>query len=472
MFRNHLAEKAGPSKLSFVTLAMTIVALLFSMSMPVSTMAASDVTLHMHGGVGLIFEFHFTTPEGADLVYSVPGDTLGQGAPTDLTNGDILEYVLVYVAEGAKIEDGKVVSATDDPISPIDRIEQTQIAHRDQESNPGVKLTDDGSFGSAKGQGVLESNNGKVNFWYSGGVGETMFTVFGEKSVTGMDAEHAAGLFTFTLKEGTSVVATATNDADGYINFPALRFDKVGAHTYTVTEDADPDLTGWTFDKTSYDVTINVVEGQSVGGYTLLTATATYPKDGIVFNNTFTPEPPAIHITPAPLVITGTKIVEGTDEDVAGWFEFGLYDEEGNPISTATNAADGSITFPAIDYKNADDVGTHTYIVMEDGMADESRSDANWEFDYTPYIVTVTVTKNADDVLSASAVTTIEGEDDPVDLVFTNTYEKPATKHKKVTPLASLPTTGDASSFILPCALLIVAIAASVVITQRRKNQA
>lgn len=82
------------------------------------------------------------------------------------------------------------------------------------------------------------------------------------KQLTGRDL--ASGEFEFQLTrdydEG-SVAGTATNTADGSVNF-VLRFDAAGVYTYTMSEVAG-DVEGVTYDDATYQVTVTVTDDGS-----------------------------------------------------------------------------------------------------------------------------------------------------------------------------------------------------------------
>ena len=64
----------------------------------------------------------------------------------------------------------------------------------------------------------------------------TTATITAKKVLSGKTLE--ADKYEFELKEGDTVVGTAKNTADGSVNFPAINYDAVGTHTYTITEKA------------------------------------------------------------------------------------------------------------------------------------------------------------------------------------------------------------------------------------------
>ena len=85
----------------------------------------------------------------------------------------------------------------------------------------------------------------------------TTATITAKKVLSGKTLE--ADKYEFELKEGDTVVGTAKNAADGSVNFPAINYDAVGTHTYTITEKAGSEA-GVTYDKASHTVTVEVVD--------------------------------------------------------------------------------------------------------------------------------------------------------------------------------------------------------------------
>ncbi|MDR0308382.1 MAG: hypothetical protein LBH87_00430, partial [Coriobacteriales bacterium] len=77
------------------------------------------------------------------------------------------------------------------------------------------------------------------------------------KSVRGRTLADSAGKFTFAVFEGSSQVATGTNDAHGNIVFSEIKYTGTGSHTYTIRE-TSTNGNGWTVDSTSHTVTVTV----------------------------------------------------------------------------------------------------------------------------------------------------------------------------------------------------------------------
>ncbi len=181
----------------------------------------------------------------------------------------------------------------------------------------------------------------------------TEATISVNKALTGRDLN--AGEFSFELKDAEgNVVDTATNDANGLVNFKALTFDEAGEYTYTVTE-VKGSLGGVTYDGMTVTVKVTVTYDEETGEFTAVVA---YPAD-VTFDNTYEAEP-------VDAVIETTKTLTGRDLN-AGEFTFQLKDAEGNVVATATNDADGKVVFDAITY---DEVGEY--------KSPSSRSRATW----------------------------------------------------------------------------------------------
>jgi len=136
----------------------------------------------------------------------------------------------------------------------------------------------------------------------------------------------------------------------------------------------------------------------------------------------------------------------------AGQFKFELKEGD-NVIETVTNAADGTVTFKAIDFAKA---GVYTYTITEVKGDDE-----NIKYDENSYKVTVTVTDNG----AGQLVTTVEGNNPTI----TNTYtepkkEEPKEDPKGEQPKGDLPNTGgaDFTAFSTILGLVLAALAGLV----------
>ena len=203
-----------------------------------------------------------------------------------------------------------------------------------------------------------------------------------------------ADKYEFELKEDDKVVATAKNKADGSVVFPAIEYTAAGPHTYTITEKAGNEP-GVTYDTASHTVTVDVVDN----GRGQLEATV--PAEKPVFTNTYAAKP-------GKTVIEAKKVLNGKALE-ADKYEFELKEND-KVVATAKNTADGSISFPEIEYTEA---GTYTYT-----MSEKAGNEAGVTYDKTSHKVIVDVADNGQGQL----VATITSEQP----VFTNTYTKPA----------------------------------------------
>ncbi|WP_254593947.1 Spy0128 family protein, partial [Streptococcus salivarius] len=235
--------------------------------------------------------------------------------------------------------------------------------------------------------------------------------------------ELKAGEFSFVLKDSTGkVLQTKTNTKEGVVAFDDLTFDntQVGTHKYTV-EEVQGSEAGMQYDTMKAEVTITVTKEGHV-----LKATNTLPAD-TEFNNTFTSAP-----TQAQFKFT--KRLEGKVLE-ADAFTFELL-ENGNVIQTKKNAADGSITFDAIEYSAE---GEHTYTVRE-----KAGNDTNIDYDTMNAVVKVKVTKDAATGLLSTAVTM------PEDTEFNNYVVAPVvTKFDFTKKLAGRELKAGEFSFVL-----------------------
>lgn len=178
----------------------------------------------------------------------------------------------------------------------------------------------------------------------------TQATIKAKKVLKGKALE--ADAYTFELKEGSDLVATAKNTASGEVVFN-VTFSVAGDYAYTITEKAGDDKT-ITYDQNAYEVFVTVADD----GKGQLVATVEDADTERVFINTYTaPVPPAPTATSATLEftkeLTGRTLVDGE-------FQFELY-KDGQKIDTKTNQG-GKVTFNAINY---DAEGEYTYTVKE-----------------------------------------------------------------------------------------------------------
>ena len=224
-------------------------------------------------------------------------------------------------------------------------------------------------------------------------------TIKAKKVLKGKALE--ADAYTFELKEGSDLVATAKNTASGEVVFN-VTFSAAGDYAYTITEKAGDDKT-ITYDQNAYEVIVTVADD----GKGRLVATVEDADTERVFTNTYTaPVPPAPTATSATLEftkeLTGRTLVDGE-------FQFELY-KDGQKIDTKTNQG-GKVTFNTINY---DAEGVHTYTVKE---VNAGATGITYDTEKT---AKVTVTKDAATNALKAAV------EYPAGNVFKNSFKAPA----------------------------------------------
>ena len=190
----------------------------------------------------------------------------------------------------------------------------------------------------------------------------------------------------------------------------------MGEYHYVIKEQPGS-VHGVTYDDNEFYVTVVVEdpgEGKLVARVDQIASKEQISGVGVVFTNTFTPDP-------IDLTITGKKTLSGRAmED--GEFTFELYETgadhviaEGTlPMGTASNK-NGSFTFDAVELEQ---VGSYYYVVKEiRGTASRVTYDA------TVYNVTVNVSNN-EGVLEKNVIYKV-GSEEKTEIVFHNTYSKP-----------------------------------------------
>ena len=299
-----------------------------------------------------------------------------------------------------------------------------------------VAVTDNG-----QGQLVATVTDNNPTFTNTYKAASTTVNITAKKVLEGKALE--AGKYEFELKEGNKVIGTATNAADGTVAFEAIKYAAAGEHTYTISEKAGSEA-GVTYDKSTHNVTVNVTDNGA--GQLVATVTDNNPT----FTNTYV-------ASSTQVTFTAKKVLNGDKELVKDQFKFEL--KEGDKvIGTATNAADGTVTFTAIEYKEA---GEHTYTITE-----VKGNDENIKYDENSYKVTVTVTDNG----AGKLVTTVTGNNPTI----TNTYtapseEKPKEDPKGEQPKRDLPNTGGADFTVFSTILGLVLAALAGLVYRAKK---
>lgn len=271
--------------------------------------------------------------------------------------------------------------------------------------------------GTPQGKGAFEFTN-------TYGVGPTPNSVTDQikvnKKLKGRDL--AEGEFEFQLVEisadgSENVAVTGRNAADGTVALDPVTYTAPGTHSYELREVVGT-AGGVTYDRATYRVRTTVTDagnGTLAVKHELADAEGKPTGDGsVTFTNGY-------EAAPVTLRLGAAKVLKGA-ELKAGQFGFELKGRDGKVMSTARNAADGSVTFDALTFKRA---GTYTFTVSEvdDGQAHVT-------YDRAVHKIVVTVSDEAADGTKTgylSAKVSYEG-DANVPPVFTNSYvEEPGT---------------------------------------------
>ena len=271
--------------------------------------------------------------------------------------------------------------------------------------------------GTPEGKGAFEFTN-------TYGVNPTPSSVTDRiavsKKLKGRDL--AEGEFEFQLVEiaadgSESVAATGRNAADGTVALSPVTYTAPGTHSYELREVAGT-AGGVTYDRATYRVRTTVTDagnGMLAVKHELADAEGNPTgDDSVTFTNGY-------EAAPVTLKLGAAKVLKGA-ELKAGQFSFELKSRDGKVMSIARNAADGSVTFDALTFKQA---GTYTFTVSEvdDGQAHVT-------YDKAVRKIVVTVSDEAADGTKTgylSARVSYEG-DANVPPVFTNSYaENPGT---------------------------------------------
>lgn len=255
-------------------------------------------------------------------------------------------------------------------------------------------------------------------------------TIEATKILKGKDL--TAGAFTFGLYQGDTTtvdpIQTVQNDKDGKIKL-ILTGLTIGEYDYTLKEVADSDST-ITYDSTAVKVHVSV---KADGDRAKATVTYDDKNDAPTFTNKYQPAETLA-------TLTAKKSYVKSDNTQAtlkgGEFTFDLYEGDltaeqlkgKQPIQTAKNGEDGTVTFPAINYTKA---GEYKYTIVE-----QKGDLSHVVYDDAVHHAVVKVVDNAGQL--EASVTYDDGK--TVAPTFTNTYtakgsvELTATKIVAVAP--------------------------------------
>ena len=266
------------------------------------------------------------------------------------------------------------------------------------------------------------------------------------KQLTGRDM--AAGEFAFELLEGNDVVATGTNGADGSVALSPITYTEPGTYSYMLREvGGGTHKAGVEYDGSVFDVTTTVTDN---GDGTLSVAHKVgNDANAVGFANSYAPAATSVTLG-ASKVLNGKSLEDGE-------FSFALEGEDGTRL-VATNGANGTVMFPAIQYSEA---GTYQYTLSE-----VKGTESGVTYDETTYAVAVAVEDDGEGSLVATV--SYEGGKAPV---FNNTYQEPEGPAAFVKAAVSgVAKTGDNLLGIAGAIAAVAAVAAAVAALSRRKR--
>ena len=368
------------------------------------------------------FEVEIKDGKGVPLNISNKRETVDFEATKTWANGKATDYKEVKLAlyvhkEGQTVADSKRVSGNYTPeVTQANGVYtykwKNQLPGHDVDGNKLIysvrELQDSTELPLKEGAEVVVGENNYVVSYDADKThvtnthtpaGAASVTLGAKKVLEGKTLE--AGKYSFELKkEDGTVVETATNAADGTVTFSPISYDEsqVGTHKYTISEVAGSEP-GVTYDTTIQEVEVKVEKVSA----TELKATASKEAKDLVFKNVYTPA------GAASVTLGAKKVLEGKTLE-AGKYSFELKKEDGTVVETATNAADGTVTFSPISYDESQ-VGTHKYTISE-----VAGSEPGVTYDTTIQEVEVKVEKVSATELKATA------SKEAKDLVFKNVY--------------------------------------------------
>lgn len=259
----------------------------------------------------------------------------------------------------------------------------------------------------------VKAPEGGLSFVNEYGTNDAVVSVNATKAIVATDGLEAPALndgdFSFTISADTEGAPlpeeTTVTNRGGNVSFGPMTFTKamLGDETsktfdYTISESGSKP--GVTNDSAKSFSVIVTDDGQGN-----LTAEVSGP---VSFANTYAVAPLSYSVSRD---VSVKKELAGRDLH-EGEFSFELLEGD-DLVATATNAADGTVTFPELTY-NAP--GEHSYTVRE-----VTGDAAGVSYDTTAYAVSVKVSDNGDGTLSATA----SGD---TSVTFKNVYEAaPAT---------------------------------------------
>ena len=301
-----------------------------------------------------------------------------------------------------------------------------------------VTVTDGGN-GALNAKAIVTSASGSDTFTNTYQPAATGLALGAQKSYVKKDDNTPivpkSGEFTFDVYEGNLTaeqlagakpVRTATNGADGSVNFDAFSYAKPGTHEYTIVE-RKGDLAYVTYDAAVHHAVVTVADNAGT-----LQASVAYDGTNVTkpsFTNTYEAQATdsgAIALTKS------VDVHDGSYQLKAGDFAFELVGSDGSVIQTQKNDAHGKVAFDKLTFDHA---GTFTYTVREVQPTGDAPGVPGVTYTGKTYTLTYVVKDNNDGKLAVESSTAkpskgTENGVTPNTMTFANSYQPGATSYQ------------------------------------------
>lgn len=301
-----------------------------------------------------------------------------------------------------------------------------------------VTVKDDGT-GTLNAKAIVTSASGSDTFTNTYQPAATGLALGAQKSYVKKDDNTPIvpkdGEFTFDVYEGKMTaeqlagakpVRTATNGADGSVNFDAFSYAKPGTYEYTIVE-RKGDLAYVTYDDAVHHAVVTVVDNAG-------TLQASVAYDGAdATKPTFTNTYKAKATNSGAIALTkSVDVHDGSYQLKAGDFAFELVGSDGTVLQTQKNDAKGKVYFNELTFDHA---GTFPFTVREVQPTDGAPGVPGVTYTGKTYTLTYVVKDNNDGklVVESSTVKPSEGTENgvtPNTMTFANSYQPGQTSYQ------------------------------------------
>ena len=301
-----------------------------------------------------------------------------------------------------------------------------------------VTVTDGGN-GALNAKAIVTSVSGSDTFTNTYQPAATGLALGAQKSYVRKDDNTPIvpkdGEFTFDVYEGKMTaeqlagakpVRTATNGADGSVNFDAFSYAKPGTYEYTIVE-RKGDLAYVTYDDAVHHAVVTVVDNAG-------TLQASVAYDGAdATKPTFTNTYKAKATNSGAIALTkSVDVHDGSYQLKAGDFAFELVGSDGTVLQTQKNDAKGKVYFNELTFDHA---GTFPFTVREVQPTDGAPGVPGVTYTGKTYTLTYVVKDNNDGklVVESSTVKPSEGTENgvtPNTMTFANSYQPGQTSYQ------------------------------------------